>query len=67
MIALVVIALTGALVVLVVLAANALAAATDPMPALDMTDRPGDDDQWSELADAMRRYRRHKLKGRHRG
>lgn len=30
-------------------------------------ERPGTDDQWSELVDAMRRYRRHKQRARRRG
>jgi hypothetical protein len=29
--------------------------------------RPGSDAQWSDMADAMRRYRKHKARGRRRG
>ncbi|TDQ01292.1 hypothetical protein [Labedaea rhizosphaerae] len=34
---------------------------------VDGVDRPGNDEQWADLADAMRRYRRHKARGRLRG
>jgi wyosine [tRNA(Phe)-imidazoG37] synthetase (radical SAM superfamily) len=57
--ALVVVALVLALVVLVALTVHAVTELSS-VPV----DRPGSDDQWTELADAMRRYRRHKARGR---
>jgi wyosine [tRNA(Phe)-imidazoG37] synthetase (radical SAM superfamily) len=56
--ALVVVALVVALAVLVALTVHAVSElSADPI------DRPGSDDQWADLADAMRRYRRHKARG----
>ncbi|MGW5720820.1 hypothetical protein ACWEVP_31925 [Amycolatopsis sp. NPDC003865] len=55
---LIVVALVLALAVLVALTVRAaVELSTDPV------DRPGSDDQWADLADAMRRYRRHKGRG----
>lgn len=61
MIALTVVALVGALTALVVLFALAAQENDDLVPA---EDRPGNDDQWPDLVDAMRRYRRHKTRER---
>lgn len=61
MIAVAVVALVLALAVLVAITVRTV---TDLRPAAN--DRPGSDDQWSDLADAMRRYRRHKVRGRSR-
>lgn len=54
-------AVVALVVVLVVLAALVVATLVDDRWT---PDRPGSDEQWHDLADAMRRYRRHKSRGR---
>lgn len=43
-----------------------IAAAIREMTADQVVDRPGSDEQWRDLADAMRRFRKHKARERRR-
>ena len=52
---------------LVVLAWRSGSGVGSGVGAEESVERPGTDEQWTDLADAMRRYRRHKQRDRVRG
>lgn len=63
MIAVYMMILVGGLVSVVVVTVHELFEHNDPPPL----PRPGSDGQWAAMNDAMRRYRKHRARGRRRG